>query len=283
MLQVGTVAASVEVQAQVMALQTESGEVSALVSAASIPNTALSTPRVREYFPETLYWQPELITDPAGRATVRVKLADSVTTWHVAVIGSTLDGRIAEASADIRAFQPFLVDLDVPPVLTVGDELSLPVPVRNYTERAQKVAVAAKLAPELRLLEAVRQPGAVAPSSSANATLTLRAEAAAKSAPVRVTAVGGSASDAIEKTAAIHPDGERRAVAINSVVESGQALTLAVAANAIAGSIRGEVKIYQSLLARILESIEALLQAPHGCAEQVISSSYPNLLLLQAL
>jgi hypothetical protein len=282
-LVVGTVAASVEVQAEVMAMQTDSVQMSMALSGASIPHAALSTPRVREYFPETLYWQPELITDAAGHATVRVKLADSVTTWHVAVIGSTLDGRIAEASADIRAFQPFLVDLDVPPVLTVGDELSLPVPVRNYTERAQKVAVTAKLAPELRLLEAVRQPGVVAPSSSANALLTLRAEAAAKSAPVRVTAVGGSASDAIEKTAAIHPDGERRAVTINSVVESGQALALAVAPNAIAGSIRGEVKIYQSLLARILESIEALLQAPHGCAEQVISSSYPNLLLLQAL
>jgi hypothetical protein len=282
-LVVGTVAASVEVQAEVLAMQTDSAQMSVALSAASVPHTALSTPRVREYFPETLYWQPELITDPAGRATVGVKLADSVTTWHVAVIGSTVDGRIAEGSADIRAFQPFLVDLDVPPVLTVGDEISLPVPVRNYTERPQRVAVTAKLGPELRLLEAVRQPGAVAPSSSANALLTLRAEAAAKSAPVRVTAVGGSASDAIEKTAAIHPDGEPRAMAINSVVASGQALPLAVAANAIAGSIRGEVKIYPSLLARILESIEALLKTPHGCAEQVISSSYPNLLLLQAL
>jgi hypothetical protein len=282
-LQVGTVTEMVEVEAAVLPMQTESAQMSVVLNAAGLPHTALSTPRVREYFPETLYWQPELITDPDGRATVRVTLADSVTTWHVAVIGSTLDGRIAEGSADIRAFQPFLVDLDVPPVLTVGDEISLPVPVRNYTERAQKVSVTAKLAPELRLLEAVRQPGAVAPSSSANALLTLRAEAAAKSATVRVTAVGGSASDAIEKTTAIHPDGEPRAVAINSVAESGHALTLEVAANAIAGSIHGEVKIYPSLLARILESIEALLKAPHGCAEQVISSSYPNLLLLQAL
>jgi hypothetical protein len=276
-LLVGTVTETVAVEARGVNMDIASARLGMAASA------ALSTPRVREYFPETLYWQPELVTDSAGRASVRVKLADSVTTWHVAVIGSTLDGRIAEGSADIRAFQPFLVDLDVPQVLTASDEISLPVPVRNYLEREQKVAVTAKVPPELRLLEAVRQPGVVAPSSSSNAVLTLRAEAAAKSARVRVTAVGGSASDAIEKPIGIHPDGERRVLAVSSVVESGHALPLTIAANAIAGSIQGAVKIYPSMLARILESMEVLLEKPHGCGEQIISSAYPNLLLLKAL
>ncbi|MCC7157564.1 MAG: carboxypeptidase regulatory-like domain-containing protein [Bryobacterales bacterium] len=276
-LQVGAVSETVTVEAEVAALNTESASV-AMAAAVT-----LSTPRVREYFPETLYWQPELVTDGEGRASVRLKLADSVTTWHVAVIGSTADGRIAEGSAEIRAFQPFLVDLDVPSVLTIGDEVSLPVPVRNYLERSQKVAVTAKVPPELGLAQAVRQPGVVAPSSSSNAVLTLRAESAIKSGRVRVTAVGGSASDAIEKPVAIHPDGERRVLAVNSVVESGHEVPLVIGSNAIAGSIQGSVKIYPSLLARILESIEVVLERPHGCGEQMISSTYPNLLLLKAL
>jgi hypothetical protein len=279
LLQVGSVTETVEVQAAAAVLNTES----ASVSAQALASATLSTPRVREYFPETLYWQPELITDSAGYASVRVKLSDQVTTWRVAVIGSTLDGRIAEASADSRAFQPFLVDLDVPPVLTMGDEISLPAPVRNYLARAQKVVVTAKTPPELRLLKAVRQPGVVSPSSSSNAVLTLRAERAAKGARVRVKAVGGSASDAIEKPVDIRPDGERRDLAASSVVESGHAMPLMVGANAIASSIQGAVKIYPSVLARILESMEVLLEKPHGCGEQTISSTYPNLILLKAL
>jgi hypothetical protein len=282
MLRVGSITESVEVAAEPAALNTESASISAQ-AAALLPQVVLSTPRVREYFPETLYWQPELVTDSSGHASVSVKLADSVTTWHVAVIGSTLDGRIAEASADIRAFQPFLVDLDVPQVLTAGDEISLPVPVRNYLERAQKVTVAAKLPPELRLLEPVRQPGDVAASSSANAVLALRAETTAKKAPVRVTAAGISGSDSIEKPTAIHPDGERRTSAVTSVIAARESLALAVSPKAIAGSIQGRVKIYPSLLSRILEAIGVLLEAPHGCGEQTISSTYPNLLLLKAL
>jgi uncharacterized protein YfaS (alpha-2-macroglobulin family) len=150
-------------------------------------------------------------------------------------------------------------------------------------ERAQKVVVTAKAPPELRLLKAVRQPGVVAPLSSGNAVLTLRAAAAAKSARFRVTAVGGSAPDAIEKPIDIHPAGERRVLAVNSVAESGHALPLTFGGNAIAGSIRGAVKIYPSVLARILESMEVLLEKPHGCGEQTISSTYPNLILLKAL
>ena len=281
-LRIGSTSEMVEVAAEAVTLNTASARAAAQTGA-FLSQAALSTPRVREYFPETLYWQPELVTDGSGHASVRVKLADSVTTWNVAVLGSTLDGRIAEASADLRAFQPFLVDLDVPQALTAGDEISLPVPVRNYLERAQKVAVTVKLPPALRLLEPVRQPGVVAASTSANAVLALRAAAATQKAPVRVTAVGGSGSDAIEKAAAIHPDGERRTAAVSSVIAAGETLSLAVPPNAIAGSIQGQVKIYPSLLARILEAIEVLLEAPHGCGEQIISSAYPNLLLLQVL
>ncbi|HEY3739906.1 MAG TPA: MG2 domain-containing protein [Bryobacteraceae bacterium] len=284
-LQVGTTTETVSVQSEVVTLNTASATTMAIMASgvAMAAQGALSTPRVRDYFPETLYWQPELITDSSGHASLHVKLADSVTTWHVAVIGSTLDGHIAEASTDVRAFQPFLVDLDVPPVLTASDEISLPVPIRNYLDRAQKVAVTAKVSPELRLVDPVRQPGLVASSSSSNAVLTLRAEAAAKNARVRLTAIGSSASDAIEKPVAIHPDGERKVYSVSSVVESGRGLPLPIGANAIAGTIQGAVKIYPSLLARILESIEVVLEKPHGCGEQTISSAYPNLLLLKAL
>jgi len=58
---------------------------------------AAETPRLREYFPETLVWQSLVETDAAGRATVRFKLADTITTWRLAVVGSTADGELGLA------------------------------------------------------------------------------------------------------------------------------------------------------------------------------------------
>lgn len=282
-LRVGTMAEMVTVEAAPLPLNVDSASMASIRSGLAA-QAAIATPRVREYFPETLYWEPDLITDNAGRATLRVKLADSITTWRVAVLGTTIDGRMAEANVDLRAFQPFQVDLDVPPVLTAGDELTLAVPVRNYLNRAQKVTVSVKTPAELRLITPVAQPrGAVEANASTTLTVGLRAEAAAKAALLQVTATGSTASDAIRKPAAIHPDGERRTTVVSSVVSAGETLTLAVPERAIAGSIRGQVKLYPSILARILEALEVLLESPHGCAEQTISSTYPSLMLLQAL
>ena len=280
-MSIGAVMENLVIMAPVPMLQTS--DASQLQTTDMAPAATLATPRVREYFPETLYWQPELITDKSGRASIDVKLADSITTWHVAVIGSTEDGRITESGADIRAFQPFLIDLDVPPVLTSGDEIALPAPIRNYLDRAQTVTVSVTAPKPLELTRPVRQPGAIAAGSSGNTVLSLRAAGTAGVVRLRVTAAGGQASDAIEKPIVIHPDGERKEATVNAIGEDGRQIRLNVPSAALPGSIRAEVRFYPSLLARVLESAEALLQRPSGCAEQTISSAYPNLLFLKAL
>ena len=72
---------------------------------------AISTPRLREYFPETLLWRPELVTDDLGRAELKFTLADNITTWKIYLVASDIRGRLAIARKEIRVFQPFFVDL----------------------------------------------------------------------------------------------------------------------------------------------------------------------------
>jgi hypothetical protein len=77
-LNVGTVSEMVTVEAAAPLLQTESSSVASVVSR---PGTAgpISTPRLREFFPETLLWEPMLETDAHGNSHVRFKFADSIT------------------------------------------------------------------------------------------------------------------------------------------------------------------------------------------------------------
>ena len=71
-------------------------------------------PRVRSFFPETLYTNPALITDGDGRASVNVPLADSITTWRVTSLASTVAGTLGSSTAPVRVFQDFFVYLDLP-------------------------------------------------------------------------------------------------------------------------------------------------------------------------
>ena len=80
----------------------------------------LFTPRQREYFPETLLWNPELTTDKRGRSQVDFKLANDTPTWKMSVIGSSAAGEMRPAETEIQSIQPFLADLDPPRELTGG-------------------------------------------------------------------------------------------------------------------------------------------------------------------
>ncbi len=259
------------------------GSVMQTVEVAGAKQNAISTPHVREYFPETLFWAPEIITGKDGTVSVQVKLADSVTTWHVAAIASTVDGKITETDTLFKAFQPFLIDLDLPPVLTAGDAISLPVPIRNYTREPEHVKLSAELPPALKWGQGAFETITVASSSSADPILPLQATSSAKEVPVQITAIGQSASDSIKKKVTIHPDGEKHEVLVNDLAGSARPLQFEVPANAITDSVEAQVTFYPSLLSRILGSVRALLTRPYGCAEQTISSTYPNLLFLRAL
>jgi hypothetical protein len=62
--------------------------------------------RVRGYFPETLLWKPELITDDQGRARLEIPLGESSTTWLLWASAITADGRLGAARQSIRVRQP---------------------------------------------------------------------------------------------------------------------------------------------------------------------------------
>ncbi len=95
--------------------------------------------RLREYFPETLLWQPALITDEHGVAQMNFNFADSITTWRLSATASSKGGALGGASVPLRVFQDFFVDIDLPVALTQNDEVAFPVAVYNYLKTPQTV------------------------------------------------------------------------------------------------------------------------------------------------
>jgi hypothetical protein len=301
-LDVGGTTETVTVTAEASALQTTNASMATVVTQVqSLPINArnalsllklqpgatqsdnISTPRLREYFPETLLWQPNLETDRQGRAQLKFKLADNITTWKLALIGTTVDGQIGTVEEDIRAFQPFFAELDPPKVLTEGDEISLPVVLRNYLDKSQSVDLQFKPESWFTLLSSARKRSEVKANDATKEVFDFRAIAAIKNGRQRVTAIGSTNSDAIEKSVNVHPDGEELAVTTGNVFGAAGALDINLPADAIAGSVQAELKIYPNLLAHVTEGIEGILQRPYGCGEQTISSTYPNVMALRLL
>ena len=245
------------------------------------PSPEASTPRLREYFPETLLWQPLLVTDAQGRAELRFKLADNITTWKLAVIGSTTNGEIGMAEKEILAFQPFFVEHDPPRVLTEGDEIQLPVVLRNYLDKPQSVDVEIKPESWFTLLGPSQKRAQVAAGDNSRQTFDFRAISTIKDGKQRITAKASTTSDQIEKPVTVHPDGEEIAKTTSGILADTTTLESNIPLDAIKGTARAELKVYPNLMAHVVESIEGIMRRPYGCAEQTISAAYPSLLALR--
>lgn len=241
-------------------------------------------PRLRQYFPETLYWNPEALTDENGRLRLEVPLADSITTWRLTVLASTQRGELGATTYPIRVFQDFFVDLDLPVALTQGDEMSIPVAVYNYLPEEQEVVLELEPATWYTLLSADnRQTLTVGPNDVEVAYFRIRAERFGHFA-LQVTAWGEKMSDAIAREVTVVPYGtEERVSASDWLRENRATVPVLIPEETVPGTARVEVKIYPGPAAQLLDGLEGLLRMPSGCFEQTSSATYPNVLILDYL
>ena len=297
-LQVGGSTETIAVEAAITELQTTRSELSTLVALAPgigptqerdrRPTEAMEkplfTPKLRKYFPETLVWKPEVITDQSGHARIRFPMGDNITAWKMSVIASTIGGQIGVAEKELRSFQPFFVESDPPKVLTEGDQISQPVVVRNYLEKAQTIFAELKPEPWFLNLAAAQQKLAVAANGDASAVFTYRAIHSTKEAKQRVTARNGSTGDAVERELVVHPNGQEISLSTSRLLSAAtNSMTVRVPETAIGGSMEAELRIYPNLMAHVLDAMDGIGRRPAGCAEQVTSTAYVSLMALQLL
>ena len=290
-LDVAGMSATVDVTSnQIQALETTSASVRTVAKSELKPiaaglengkNASGFTPRVREYFPETLLWQPELITGKNGRAELNFKLGDNLTTWKLYAVASTETGEINMVEKEFQTFQPFFAELDPPRILTEGDRIDLPVPVRNYTDRRQQVAVTMTENSWSKITNGAAQNIEIAPNSTANAVFNFEAFAPVTDARQKVTALAKGDADAIEKPITVRPNGKEYVQTASNLFTKETAFNIEFPSHAFRNTRQTEIKIYPNMFAHVAESIEGLLERPHGCGEQTTSSTYPNLLILK--
>jgi A-macroglobulin TED domain/Alpha-2-macroglobulin family/Carboxypeptidase regulatory-like domain/MG2 domain/A-macroglobulin receptor binding domain/Alpha-2-macroglobulin bait region domain/Macroglobulin domain MG3 len=285
-LRVGAMTETVTVNEQaITSLQTSASTFGKLQVAPPITQEKpLFTPRLRKHFPETLVWRPEVITDKQGHAHIHFAMADNITAWKMSVLASTEDGHVGIAEKELRSFQPFFIEHDPPKVLTQGDQISLPVILRNYTDKPQ--IVLAEMQPEswFTAISAPRQTVTIAANGDASPVFTFRADHSARIAKQRVTARNSASGDAIERELAVHPDGQEISFSTSRVLAGAQnSLEIQIPENAIRGSTDAELRIYPNLLAHVLDAMKGIGGLPAGCGEQITSSGYVSLMALQLL
>ncbi|HEY3269452.1 MAG TPA: alpha-2-macroglobulin family protein [Armatimonadota bacterium] len=235
--------------------------------------------RVREYFPETLLFQPALITDANGIATLDVPMADSITTWRLTAMASSRTGALGSVTAPMRAFQDFFVDINFPVQLTQGDEVSVPVSVYNYLPTAQTVTLTADKEGWFDLLDEPTKTVSLGPNEVKGVRFRVKVTGLGFQ-KLTVRAKGGNRADAVRREVEVIPNGKRVEQVFNGRLTGAVHQTVRLPETAVPGASNILVKVYPGLFSSVLEGMDKVFRMPFGCFEQTSSVTYPNVLVL---
>lgn len=221
--------------------------------------------RIREYFPETMLWQPALITDDQGRAELPVSFADSITTWRLSASASSKAGALGGVSAPLRVFQDFFVDIDLPVALTQNDEVAFPVAVYNYLKEPQTLKLDLQAEPwfELTDNQGLSRSLDLKPNEVTAVKFRIKAKKIGQQ-PLLVKATGSKMSDAVKRSIEVIPDGQKIERVVTDKLSGHITQTITIPADAVPDASKLIVKIYPGVFSQVLEGTEGMLRLPGG-------------------
>lgn len=246
---------------------------------------AASAPHIRSYFPEALYINPEIVTDGKGNAEITIPMADSITTWRMAMLASTTSGALGSGEGSIKVFQDFFVDLDLPVTLTQGDRISIPVAIYNYSGKSGQVSVQLQPGDWYTLDNDDASKTVAVDSGRVGGTqFTVLAKRIGKfklTLKARMEGAGADArQDIVVREIEVVPNGREQDEVYNGRLETTAQRDLKFSAADIPDATSIIVRLYPGPLSQVVEGMDSILRMPSGCFEQTSSATYPNVLAL---
>ncbi len=237
-------------------------------------------PRLRSYFPETLVWNPLVVTDDAGEASISFQMADSITEWRMTSLAHSKGGLLGSSTDGLVVFKDFFVDLDMPVAMTRGDQVEFPIAVYNYLETAQTVNLEISAGDWAELGSGSTVAVELQPGEVKGVGVSLTAMKVGWHA-VTVTAVSSGSDDAVQRLVEVVPDGTEVRESVSGRLEGTVDKAYEFPPDAIEGTPNILVKVYPGVMSQVVEGLDAILQMPSGCFEQTTATLWPDALVLK--
>ncbi|PSB03983.1 alpha-2-macroglobulin family protein [Merismopedia glauca] len=97
-------------------------------------SAAAANTRTRKDFQPLAYYNGSLLTDTSGKATVKFKLPDDLTTWRILAVATDENQRFGNAEATFITTQPLITNPVLPQFARPGDRFLAGVSVTNNTK-----------------------------------------------------------------------------------------------------------------------------------------------------
>ena len=241
-------------------------------------------PMIRKEFKDTAYWEPSAITGRDGRATVKFRLPDNLTTWRATARGVTSDTMVGSSNHKVISRKDVILRLETPRFLTQGDTVTLSGIVHNYLKEAKSTQISISVT-GARLISPAQQTVNIEKQGEHRVDWQISAP---QTGQIRLLAkaLTNTESDAVELALDVVPRGlrEHKAESWSSTDDNAQQeFSLNLPANTDLNSRKLRIEVAPSIAGTLFGALDYLTTFPYGCTEQTMSSFLPNIIVSQTL
>jgi hypothetical protein len=226
--------------------------------------------RARTDFAALALFAATVPTDGDGRASVPVKLPDSLTRYRVVAMVAAGARQFGTAESTLVARLPLMVRPSAPRFLSFGDRFELPVVVQNQTDRSVSVDVAVR-ARNATLTAGAGRRLTVAANDRAEVRFPMAAVSPG-TARIQVGAAGGENTDAAEVELKVWSPATTEAFATYGTLDEGAVVQPVLAPADVEPSVGGlEITTSSTALQSLTDAVLYLVAYPFECSEQLSS------------
>ncbi|MEL6668930.1 MAG: alpha-2-macroglobulin family protein, partial [Bacteroidota bacterium] len=117
-------------------LNAGSGNTSSMDDSSESPEQGAPPVALRTNLDETAFYQPELLTDQAGRVSIRFTSPEALTSWKFQVLAHTGELAHAISSRELKTQKELMILPNAPRFLREGDRIQFTAKVSNLSEEA---------------------------------------------------------------------------------------------------------------------------------------------------
>ena len=234
---------------------------------------------VRRDFSDAAYWNASVRTDEHGQASVEFKLPDSLTNWQVVVTAVTSDMSVGTHKARFTSTKPIMVWPMLPRVFTEGDKVEIYGSVHNRTDKDQTIKVSCKV-DNGKLLSEPRTQVKVKAGENVPVYWTFQAGGAGFT-QILMAVDCADGSDASLKRLPVVASSVEEAVTASGFCKGAVAIDTPEDADLAKAWL--DIVIAPTLAADMVDTLDYLVEYPHGCVEQTMSRFLPAIKVAQIL
>lgn len=228
-------------------------------------------------FNETAYWEPQLKTDQKGKAEVSFYNTDALSSFKVRVEGAG-QGNIGRGECVFYTQSSVEIIAKVPPLVSVGDTVLIPIVLRNNTDRVLEGALKVSLKQRYQLLK--KGEVSMEPNTSQTTYIQLIPKEQMESSNQLVCMFDAKGNkQRVEHPIRIISKGFPKTYTITSKQISVK--DTIIIGKAVRGTLNAKFYAELDPLNSLAAAIDGILKYPSGCFEQVSAKNYPNILAMQ--